>query len=79
MPEEVLDNCGGATIDEVASGGCGAAIIREAERRPSGGIHSCRYLQYGEISSQVGRRITCIHTSRWEVGQCGVTAPRRLK
>jgi len=44
VPKEVLDNCGGATIGEVASRGCGATIIREAERRLSGGIHSCRYL-----------------------------------
>ena len=78
-PEEVLDNCGGAKIGEVVSGGCGVATTGEAERRPSGDIHSCRDLHYGEISSQVVRGITCIHTSRWEVGRCEAIVSRRLK
>jgi len=45
MLEEVSNNCGGATIGKVASRGCGAATTGEAERRLSGGIHSCRDLQ----------------------------------
>ena len=45
VPEEVLENCGGAMIGEAASGGCGAATTGEAKRRLSGGIHSCKDLQ----------------------------------
>jgi len=32
-------------IGVAASGGCGASTTGEAERRQSGGIHSCKDLQ----------------------------------
>jgi hypothetical protein len=44
-PEEVSDDCGGATIGAAASGGCGGATTREAERRSSRDIYSSRDLQ----------------------------------
>jgi len=42
VPEEVSDDCGGATIDEAASGGFGVVTTREVERRSSRDIYSCR-------------------------------------
>jgi len=64
VPEEVLDDCGGATIGAATLGGCGVATTREAEMRSSKDIYSCSDLQEEETLSQVGRGITCSHTSR---------------